>query len=517
MNYVVRLIAIGALLLGTSPLARSQDAPPFRIDSIKPHDKAVPGQIMGLHVEGLQGGPSPVMLPVEDFKVEVVQDGITLDAKVRTVTPVITSGLRTPDGAEPQRQFYQNVRFVVPKGLHSGVAELKLSYRNRWSNTATLTILDKPMLPTIGTTSVMTIGGITPDRAPGAKPTGKDLGLRLERGATARLMVDPLVDPADPSSAILVRFKQGGTHYDAVTRVTNQPFNVVSRTRSVAFMPARDELEVDVPAALAMGPAEVEIRVKANGQTGDPVTLVVAITDTTRSVEAPGKHAPRLFAVTPKRTGAGQSILLSIDQLRALEPDPAKTIVFIEQDGARYAATVERNSALLRPGITSDDPVLLTVRTSRQIVGKAQIRIFNPLRSESAGSSEAVPIEILEDVQPPEVLGVGESTDADLAPLRRMYEIQRQAGREFPPYDPSRRYLTVRATGVDHNPRFVRITLEQAGRSYTLAPTDFSHFSGQAVVVRLPTELRPGTVSFSIQNLGTGTPSTPVLREFQLK
>src|SRR5687768_7776414 len=116
MNSVVCVIAIGALILGTSPLAGSAAAPPFRIDRIKPHDKAVPSQIMGLHVEGLQGGPSPGMLPVEDFKVEVVQDGITLDAKVRTVTPVITSGLRTPDGAEPQRQFYQNVRFVVPKG-----------------------------------------------------------------------------------------------------------------------------------------------------------------------------------------------------------------------------------------------------------------------------------------------------------------------------------------------------------------------------------------------------------------
>ncbi|HEY5885562.1 MAG TPA: hypothetical protein VIT88_12795 [Pyrinomonadaceae bacterium] len=517
MKCVVRLIAIGALLLATSPLASSQDAPPFRIDSIKPHDKAVPGQIMGLYVEGLQGGPSPVMLPAEDFEVEVIQDGVTVEAKVRTVAPVITMGIRSPDGPEPQRQFYQNVRFVVPKGLHTGLAELRLSYRNRWSNAVTLTILDKPLLPAIGTTSVMTIGGITPDRAPGARPTGKDLGLRLERGATARLMVDPLVDPGDSSSAILVRFKQAGTHYDAVTRVTNQPFNVVNRTRSVAFMPARDELEVDVPAALAMGPAEIEIRVKANGQTSDPVTLGVAITDTTRTVEEPGKHAPRLFAVTPKRTGAGQSMLLSIDQLRGLEPDPSKTIVFVEQDGARYAATIERNSALLRPGITSDDPVLLTVRTSREIIGKAQIRIFNPLRSESAGSSEPVPIEILNDVQPPEVFGVGESTEADLAPLRRMYEIQREAGREFPPYDPSRRYLTIRATGVDHNPRFVRITLEQAGRSYTLAPTDFSHFSGEAVVVRLPKEFGSGTVSFSIQNLATGTASMPVLREFQLK
>ncbi len=520
MNRVIHLILIGTLVLSVTTLlsASSQDKPSFRIESIKPYDKAVPGQVMGIHVEGLQAGPAAVLLAVEDFKIEVVQDGVTLAAKVRTVTPTMTiTRSENAEESEPRREFYQNVKFVVPRGLHTGTAELRLSYRGRWSNTVTFTVLEKPMVPVVGTMSVLTIGGIAPNRAPGTKPTGNDLGWRLERGATVRAMVEPLVDPEDPSSAILVRFKQAGTYYDAVTRVTNQPFNVENRRQSVRFLPARDELELDVPGALAMGPAEVEIRLKANGQTGDPVTLAVTITDTTRTVEAPGEHAPRLLAVTPQRTGAGQSILLSVDQLRGLEPDPAKTIVFIEQDGARYAATVERNSALLRPGTSSDDPVALIVRTSRQIVGKAQIRIFNPLRGESAGTSQPVPIEILEDVQPPQVSSVSEATEADLAPLLRMYEIQRQAGKPFPEYDPSRRYLTVRATGIDYNPQFVRIRFEQAGRSHTLRFADFSSFSGEALVVRLPKELRAGAVTVTIQNLGVDGSSTPVVKEIRLK
>ena len=521
MNRLIRLTVVGTMLLMiTTPLVvSSQTSPSFRIVAISPYDKAVPGQILGLRVEGLQVGPSPVMMETGDFKIEVVQDGVPLEAKVRTATPTMTFRRfsETVQDTEPERKFFQTVKFVVPRGLHPGASELRLSYRNQWSNTVTLNIVDQPMPPVIGTMSVLTMGGVNPDRVPGIKPVGNDLGWRLERGATTRVTIEPLVDPEDAASAILVRFKQGDAFYDAVTRVTNRPFNVQNRSKSVSFMPSRDELELDVPATLAMGPAEAEIRVKANGQTSDPVTLKVTITDTTRTVEAPGTHAPRLLAVTPKRTGAGQSILLSVDQRRALEPDPAKTIVFIEQNGALYAATIERNSALTKPNPQPDDPVALIVRTSRQIVGPAQVRVFNSLRGEAAGTSESVQIEILQDVQPPEVFGVGESTEADLAALRRMSEIQRQADRQFPEFDPSRRYLTIRTTGIDYNPQFIRITLEQAGRSYTLSFADFSSFAGDLLIVRLPRELRTGTVNFSIANLGIGNSSTPVIKTFHLR
>jgi hypothetical protein len=69
------------------------------------------------------------------------------------------------------------------------------------------------------------------------------------------------------------------------------------------------------------------------------------------------------------------------------------------------------------------------VRTTKEIIGKAQVRIFNQLRGQQTGMSEPVAIEILDEPLPPELLGVSESTASDLAPLRQRYEIQTRAGR----------------------------------------------------------------------------------------
>jgi hypothetical protein len=49
-----------------------------------------------------------------------------------------------------------------------------------------------------------------------------------------------------------------------------------------------------------------------------------------------------VLALTPKRIGAGQSVMVSIDQRRTLEPSPKETQVIIEQDNARYIATIEK-------------------------------------------------------------------------------------------------------------------------------------------------------------------------------
>ncbi|MDQ6652235.1 MAG: hypothetical protein M3Y84_05785 [Acidobacteriota bacterium] len=61
-------------------------SPAFHVTQIAPYDKAVPGQIMQLLVEGLERGASPLMLPAEDFKLTVSQDGASQDAKIRNVT-----------------------------------------------------------------------------------------------------------------------------------------------------------------------------------------------------------------------------------------------------------------------------------------------------------------------------------------------------------------------------------------------------------------------------------------------
>ena len=265
-----------------------------------------------------------------------------------------------------------------------------------------------------------------------------------------------------------------------------------------------------------MGKAEVEIRVKANGQVGDAVTLTATITDVTRVAEGANVSAPRVLAVTPKQVGAGQAIMISVDHRRTLEPSPKQTQVIIEQDTARYFATIEKNSALIGPSKEPDAPVAFIVRTTRQIIGRVQIRVLNPLRGEQTGLSAPVPLEIVDEVLPPELSSVSESTEAELAALKQMYAKQKEAGENFSPYDPNRRYLTLRVVGIDYNPKFVRITLEQADQKFTLSPDDFSLYSNNALIVRVPEGLTKGNVKLTIENSTGDRYSTPVSKSFVL-
>jgi hypothetical protein len=276
-------------------------------------------------------------------------------------------------------------------------------------------------------------------------------------------------------------------------------------------------LEVEVPAALTIGKVEVEIRLKANGQLSDPVTMTAMITDMARTAESPNLSAPQVMAVAPKRVGAGQSFMVSIDRRRTLEPSPKETRVIIEKDNARYFAMIERNTALVGPSKEPDAPVALFVRTTRELTGRVQLRVLNSLRDEQTGLSAPVPLEIVDEVLPPELISVNEATDEDLARLREIYEAQKQAGKPFPPYDPSRRYLSVRARGVDYNSKFVRVTLEQGAQKFTLSPADFSMYSGDALILRLPKELTSGDIIFAIENSAGDRYSTPATKTFTLE
>jgi hypothetical protein len=98
-----------------------------------------------------------------------------------------------------------------------------------------------------------------------------------------------------------------------------------------------------------------------------------------------------------------------------------------------------------------------------------------------------------------------------------MYETQKQAGREFPEYDPESRYLTIQVRGIDYNPNFVRVTLEQGDQRYTLSFGDFSSYSADGLIVRLPEELTAGAVKLTMQNSGGDRYSTPVTKTFTLR
>ncbi|HYR74856.1 MAG TPA: hypothetical protein VEM96_03350 [Pyrinomonadaceae bacterium] len=506
--------ALLLILMGYAAAA-AQNAERVRISRIVPYDKGVPGQILEFQVEGLAGGANTTMLPLEDFQIEVTQDGIKQTIRARVVSPTITRETN-PDGTVGEVKRLQNVGFVVPQGLHPGEVEVRLSYHDQHSDPVRLTIVERPLRPVVASVPIITI---TPANVPAAPRPGtrvSDLGWRFERDSKTELHVSPLVDPDDPNSAVLIRFKQGDAWFEGDARVVHRPRTTEQLDRGVRFLPARDVLELNVPAGLSMGPAEIEIKERANGQESDPVVLKVQIVDSTRSAEAPAENAPRLLSVTPQRIGAGQTLMLAVDYLRTLNPDPAQTLIMIEQGTARYVVKPDTNSATQMPNWTPDSPVLLMAHATRQIIGPAQIRIFNSLRGEQGGLSAPKSIEIVDEVLPPEVTSVAESTDADLAQLRQMYEIQHQADRPFPEYDPKRVYFTIRGGGFDPNPRLVRVTLEQNGRRAVLTYADFSFYGGSFLILRVPQGFTAGRLIVSIEHRGLDSFSAPVIRNFNL-
>jgi len=115
------------------------------------------------------------------------------------------------------------------------------------------------------------------------------------------------------------------------------------------------------------------------------------------------------------------------------------------------------------------------------------------------------------------VSSVSESTDAELERLRQMDAMQKEAGNDVHMYDPNLRFLTIRGQGIDYNPNFVRITLEQADQKFTLSLTDFATYSNDALIVRLPKDLKAGNVKFTIENSGGDRYSTPVTKSFVLQ
>ncbi|MDT5294417.1 MAG: hypothetical protein QOJ76_1297 [Acidobacteriota bacterium] len=541
MKRLAAISTLVALLVALSCLtqAAAQTEGVLRIASVGPYDRVVPGQIVELRVEGF--GERFTSPPEGDaLRIQLTQDGSTQTASARTASPVFirdttaavgggapaNGGGTLAGGGGPEgmgmagMKAYQAVSFVVPRGLHVGEAEVVVAYRGRRSAPAKLNIVERPLRPVVGGTPIMTIGPVNlppPKRGDAAS----SFGLRFERGAKrVELHVRPLSDPADADASVLVRFKQGGTFYDAESRVVHhEKKNEQLDNGGVRFTPTRDALEVDVPELLAPGEAELEVRLRVNGQTGDAAVLPVTITDAARAYEAPKEAAPRMLAVTPHRVGAGQPLLISVDRRRTLDPDASKVVVVVEgQDGTRDTLKPESNSAVLNPSTPPDAPVLLIARPTKKVIGPAKIQLMNPARSDyEGGASEPAQVEIVEDALPPEVVGVSQSTGDELAQLRRMYETQKAAGRRFPEYDPTARYVTIRANGLDYNPKFLRVRFEQEGReAVTLGPGDFSLFSNNSVIVRVPKDFDAGATRLSVENRGASGYSTPVVKTFEL-
>jgi hypothetical protein len=518
------LFAAAFMLSCPAPAAAQAEGSP-RVTGISPYDRAVPGQIMELRVEGFG---ERFTSPPEDgsLRVLVTQDGATQTAQARTATPGFirdTSGEAPAAGAPPGMKAFQGIGFVVPRGLHAGEAEVVVAYRRQRSAPFKLNIVERPQRPMVGGTGIVTISPASLPPPPRRGDPASSQGLRFERGAKhVELHVRPLSDPEDPEAGVLVSFKQGGAVYDAEARVVHHEKKTETvNGRGLHFMPERDVLEVDVPDTLSTGEAEMEVRLRAAGQTGEAASVPVTITDAERAYEAPAAAAPRALAVTPRRVGAGQPLMVSVDRRRTLEPDPSKAVVVFESlDGAwSYKVKPEMNGAVRGPDRGPDAPVLLIARVPKEMTGAVRVRLVNPARAEDeGGTSEPAQIEVVAEALPPELLGAAEASGTELARLREISEAQQRAGIPVPPFDPARRYVSIRASGLDYNPRFLRVRMEQDGRgSFTLGPGDFLLYTNDSLVVRVPKEVGAGTVRLTVENRGAKGFSAPAVRTFELK
>jgi hypothetical protein len=227
-----------------------------------------------------------------------------------------------------------------------------------------------------------------------------------------------------------------------------------------------------------------------------------------------------MLAVTPRRVGAGQPLMISVDRRRALDPDPSKAeVVFETPDGAwGFKVKPEMNSAARNPSTPPDAPVLLIVRAPKQVTGTVRVRLVNPARADYEGAtSEAAQVEIVPEVIPPEVQSVGEANEEELSRLRQISAAQGASPRARPVYEPSVRHVAIRATGLDHDPGHLRIRMEQEGReAVTLGRSHFALFTNGAVIVRVPQGFAAGTVRVSVENRGAAGYSAPVVRTFEL-
>ncbi len=139
------------LCLSNSITAHTQQSS-FTVAGIKPFEKAVPGQVMEVLIEGLGLGTAPMMIPETDFKVIVSQDGIAQEAKVRIAKYTMVRE-RNPDSvndvAGMKLQIYRSVSFVVPQGLRPGPAQVIASYKGHQGNPVSMEIIQKPLTPVV--------------------------------------------------------------------------------------------------------------------------------------------------------------------------------------------------------------------------------------------------------------------------------------------------------------------------------------------------------------------------------
>jgi hypothetical protein len=523
-------IRLRQLILASLFLALAQAVPAqkneIQIEKVTAGAGAVPGQLVHAFVSGVSDREMPP-LPINRFAVSVTQNGVTRQAKVRSVGFAMLSQ-RPPNASASPRvdnlpgltdqtstaKPCQMVMFTVPEGLREGDANVVVAYLGRSSNAVNFKIANRLPVPRIDMLRGVVSSASRPNPSPEEiKQTRSEI--RLERGHDTEILVQPLIDPEVPGSGVQVVFKQGNVTKTVNAQVTRREA-AESSGNTVTFGPARYVITVRAPEDLALGPAQIEARLSANGQFSDPGSAEALITDSLGNAGNADQLKPHLANLGEKQVGIGQTITLAIDA-RWLAPDPSKTLIVLEQGSERVELKPEMNTAALRGGrLSANAAAVLIARVGDDFTGKVNVRVYNPARGVEGGLTEGIPIEIVEEVVPPIAIKVSEARNQDLAMLRALRSERLKQGRDSYEYDPDARYVTIQAIGLDHNPNFVRITFEQGGRRFTLKYKDFSLTMGDRLVVRVPDDIKPGKAQITIQNSSGDRLSDPVITTVEI-
>jgi hypothetical protein len=505
---LVVLLGVTGLLSPQQPGAAQPET--LTVSQIYPAT-AAPGQLINVAIAGLNQITSASTVEVL-LRVEVIQDGITYEPPIRHVAAMMLSTTRKGNDSKKivsPLQLRQVVTFAMPSGTHAGTANIIVSFVDRHSSPLRFEVVDRPkpflsaMTPGVGSLEI-------PERS-------SDLPkLKLERGSEVPVPVYPLVDTDEPANGIIVTFRQGGSNLESNAKVVYRDLEERVRGNTRTFTSGWVEARVRVPKGLGLGEASMEVRLRANGQLSEPLSVPVIIVDYVESPPGDSNIKPHIVGISAARIGAGQLLQLALDDRGSLEPEPGKAEIVLEQGHYRERLKPEMNSAALTARRERGLPAVLDVRLDTELRGEVLVRVLNPARGEEGGLSDGKPIELVDDVLPPAAVFARESTDQDLFPLRQMREIAIRNGHEFRDYNPTSRYVTISAKGLDTNPNYVRITFEQDGRVSTLSFADFSMTMGDLTIVRLPTIIHPGSAMITIQNKGRDRMSEPVSRTLEI-
>ncbi|MEW6129707.1 MAG: hypothetical protein AB1757_21895 [Acidobacteriota bacterium] len=519
MKNKVLLVLPVVVFLSSVTLAQKSE---IRIVKKVTSAEAFPGQLLQLYVDGISSNPM-TLIPSERFQVVVTQEGVSYQAKVRSAAATMLNmkvlqqrNSSAEKTSEPNKETlpaelatFQGVLFTVPQGLREGEATAVVIYRDKRSDEFQFKVVNKPLTPKIWF-AVKTVE--IPQNLPTNKLPGKTPPKPIfERGQEEEINLTPLVDPETPDSAVLVTFKQSAIKREVFARVERNDPKFID-DRQMNFGAPRYIVTVTTPLDLLPGEAEMEVRLRAHGFVSEPDSVKIEVADFTKAEVL----KPVIMSLSQSRIGVGQSVMVFVNDIKRLVPNPMETRIILEQNSQRIVLKPERNSAEFMPGQDVSLPVFLVIRIGKELIGNVTLRVFNPARGEQAGLSDSIPLEIVNEVVPPTLKKVNEATNQDLSPLRMMRQMAIDAGRDFPEYNPNARYVTITAFGLDFDPNNLRIRFIQGGKEFTLKFADYSVSLNEMFIVRLPDEIIPGLVQVAIQNKADGRWSEAVTKEFEV-